>query len=78
MPVRGWETMVCSYKSFFVIDLNEDLTGINKDLNAVDETQVKTIDMNQNILDEIDNLPRGNVTIIFYLSIICERICTGY
>ena len=44
-------------------DLNEDLTGINKDLDAVDETQVKTIDMNQNILDEIDNLPRGKITV---------------
>ena len=46
-------------------DLNDDLTGINKDLNAVDETQEKTIDMNLNILDEIDNLPRGKIVFRF-------------
>ena len=54
--------------------MNDDLTGLNKDLVAVSDIQEKGIDKNQEILDEIDQFPTGRQYITYYLHFHCESL----
>ena len=57
---------------YCIAGLNDDLTGLNKDLVAVSDIQEKGIDKNQEILDEIDQFPTGRL--YMYITVMSPNI----